>query len=75
MQRFVRSELCRQIVEDEPAVLLCVDQNETGMFYLQCELAKMQNGTSQTFCVADVGDRERMQVSSEDVNQAGRPRG
>ena len=57
----IGSELCRQIVEYEPGALLCVDQNETGMFYLQRELAKVQNGTSQIFCVADVGDRERMQ--------------
>src|SRR5207245_11053976 len=50
-----------QIVYCEPDDLLCVYQNETAMFYLQRELAKVQNGTLQIFCVADVGDRERMQ--------------
>ncbi len=35
----IGSELCRQILEYEPRVLVCVDQNETGMFYLDRELS------------------------------------
>ena len=56
----IGSELCRQILDYAPAKLLCVDQNETGMFYLQQELRK-QDGESELVCrVADVGDTERM---------------
>ena len=56
----IGSELCRQILQYNPAELLCIDQSETGTFYLQIELAKCQNGSQQIFCVANVGDTERM---------------
>lgn len=56
----IGSELCRQVLDYGPAKLLCVDQNETGMFYLQQELRK-RAGESELVCyVADVGDAERM---------------
>jgi FlaA1/EpsC-like NDP-sugar epimerase len=57
----IGSELCRQILEYEPASLLCVDQSETGTFYLERELSLRKNGSEQIFVVADVGDSERMQ--------------
>ena len=56
----IGSELCRQILEYGPAGLLCVDQSETGMFYLERELAPRRNGCAQLFNVADVGDSERI---------------
>jgi FlaA1/EpsC-like NDP-sugar epimerase len=56
----IGSELCRQILEYEPAELLCVDQSETGTFYLERELASNESGCRQVFVVADVGDTERM---------------
>ena len=56
----IGSELCRQILQYGPHKLLCVDQNETGMFYLERELTSRRNGTALVPCVADVGDGERM---------------
>ena len=56
----IGSELCRQILEYAPAGLLCVDQNETGMFYLERELCSTRKSCSQAFVVADVGDSDRM---------------
>jgi len=56
----IGSELCRQILEYDPAALLCLDQSETGIFYLQQELSKLNAGSPTVFCVADVGDYERM---------------
>lgn len=56
----IGSELCRQVLEYEPAALLCVDQNETGIFYLERELSRQRNGSRQHFIVADVGDAEQM---------------
>ena len=38
----IGSELCRQIRTFQPKLLLCLDQNETGIFHLQHQLA--QNG-------------------------------
>jgi len=34
----IGSELCRQIRQYDPARLICLDQNETGLFYLEMEL-------------------------------------
>ncbi len=56
----IGSELCRQILDYNPARLLCLDQSETGIFYLQLLLSKRENGAQPVFCVADVRDCERM---------------
>jgi FlaA1/EpsC-like NDP-sugar epimerase len=52
----IGSELCRQIRTYKPKLLLCLDQNETGIFHLQHELGDEQ----KAFCVADFCNRERM---------------
>jgi FlaA1/EpsC-like NDP-sugar epimerase len=57
----IGAELCRQILQYGPAQLICVDQSETGVFYLQKELeGGNRNGTRITYCVGNVGHRERM---------------
>ena len=56
----IGSELCRQILEHQPSVLTCIDQDETATFYLQNELSP-RLGNSVLHChVADVGDRREM---------------
>lgn len=56
----IGSELCRQILNYSPARLVCLDQNETGLFHLQLYLGRHRNGTQVVFCVADVTDSERV---------------
>ncbi|MFZ0731078.1 MAG: nucleoside-diphosphate sugar epimerase/dehydratase [Candidatus Sulfotelmatobacter sp.] len=57
----IGSELCRQILEHRPSMLVCVDQDETGMFYLNRELSKHTGKSTVLQChVADVGDRREM---------------
>jgi len=56
----IGSELCRQILECGPRTLLCLDQNETGIFYLQMELAKRKHETQLIFCVTDLRDAARV---------------
>jgi len=56
----IGSELCRQILGYGPAALLCLDQSETGIFYLQQELSRLKGTGRAIFCVADVADHERM---------------
>ena len=56
----IGSELCRQILDLGPETLLCLDRNETGIFYLQMELAKRNEETRLIFCVTDLGDGVRM---------------
>lgn len=57
----IGSELCRQVLEYEPAKLLCVDQSETGTFYLERELLCYRNSCQKVFVVGDIGNPERMQ--------------
>jgi len=57
----IGSELCRQILEQRPRKLTCVDQDETAMFYLRGELLPIRQEAVLSFHVADVGDRREME--------------
>ena len=56
----IGSELCRQVLNYGPQRLICLDQSETGLFFLRLELQKLKNSTQAKFCVADICDRERV---------------
>jgi FlaA1/EpsC-like NDP-sugar epimerase len=56
----IGSELCRQIRTYGPKLLVCLDQNETGIFHLQHRLAQDGGGERKVFCVADFCHPERM---------------
>lgn len=56
----IGSELCRQILEYSPSYLVCLDQSETGLFYLQLDLEKHWNNAHVAFRVVDVTDGERI---------------
>jgi FlaA1/EpsC-like NDP-sugar epimerase len=56
----IGSELCRQIAIYKPKLLLCLDQNETGIFHLQHQLARADGDEGKVFCVADFCNPERM---------------
>jgi FlaA1/EpsC-like NDP-sugar epimerase len=66
----IGSELCRQIRSYKPKLLVCLDQNETGIFHLQRQLAQDGDGDGdgnsndnderKIFCVADFSNPERM---------------
>ena len=62
----IGSELCRQIRTYKPKLLVCLDQNETGIFHLQHQLAQgdgnnnNNNSERKVFCVADFTNPERM---------------
>ena len=60
----IGSELCRQIITYRPKLLLCLDQNETGIFHLQHQLAEERSNNTNcartVFCVADFANPERM---------------
>jgi FlaA1/EpsC-like NDP-sugar epimerase len=57
----IGSELCRQILEHDPLTLVCIDQSETGMFYLERELAPRCDQTTLRCHVADAGDRKALE--------------
>jgi FlaA1/EpsC-like NDP-sugar epimerase len=56
----IGSELCRQILEYDPAKLVCLDQSESGLFYLRLELLNRARPAEMAFCVADVTDRNNL---------------
>lgn len=56
----IGSELVNQILKYQPAVLLCVDQDETGLFDLQQRLGQLPTATRVEFCLADIMDSKRM---------------
>lgn len=57
----IGSELCQQIQGCKPKLLVCLDQNETGIFHLQHQLALASGGERKVFCVADFCNPERIQ--------------
>ncbi len=56
----IGSELCRQIINYNPARLVCLDQSETGLFFLRLDLDGHQNSAQLAFRVADITDDERI---------------
>lgn len=53
----IGSELCRQLIRFEPAKLICLDQSETGLFYLEKEL----ESSKAVYCVSDYANSAAMQ--------------
>ena len=56
----IGTELCRQIRTYEPKLLVCLDQNETGIFHLQHQLTDAGGDDRMVFCIADFCNPERM---------------
>jgi len=56
----IGQELCHQILECGPAKLICLDQAETPMFYLQLKLTQGRYGDRVVYTVADITDSNRV---------------
>jgi FlaA1/EpsC-like NDP-sugar epimerase len=54
----IGAELCRQILRYHPAVLVCVDHDENGLFYLQRSLAPL--GGRVQYELGDINDTLRV---------------
>ena len=57
----IGSELCRQIINFQPASLLMLDNNETGLNDLQIELFSQSNDTAYKILVGDILRERRME--------------
>jgi FlaA1/EpsC-like NDP-sugar epimerase len=53
----IGQELCHQILECAPAKLICLDQAETPMFFLQLKLTQSTYGNRVIYSVADITDQ------------------
>ena len=56
----IGSELCRQILDYGPSQLICLDQNETGLFFLRMQVIGHKCCAQLSFRVADVCDVDRV---------------
>ena len=58
----IGSELCRQILDYAPAKLICLDQAETALFYLQLKLDRLKYRDRIEYCVSDITDGTSMRT-------------
>ncbi len=56
----IGSELCRQILDYGPEHLICLDQSETGLFFLRLGLQVNAGKSRLTFSVSDITDGESL---------------
>ncbi|MBU1072034.1 SDR family NAD(P)-dependent oxidoreductase, partial [bacterium] len=58
----IGSELCRQIIDQGAARLLCLDRDENGLFRLEQELRSRCPGADMAFFLGDIKDEPRMEA-------------
>jgi FlaA1/EpsC-like NDP-sugar epimerase len=56
----IGSELCRQVLGYGPTTLICLDQAETPLFYLQQSFADHPSAPRVVYCLADIGNTDAM---------------
>ncbi len=66
----IGSELCRQLLRFDAGRLTCLDNNETGLFYLEQDLQRRFSNRAISYCIGDIRDRHRIRQ----VLQEERPR-
>ena len=66
----IGSELCSQLLCYRPSKLVCVDQDESALFFLEQKIGHAAVEVCAEYCVADVADRQRMKglISSAGVD-------
>jgi FlaA1/EpsC-like NDP-sugar epimerase len=56
----IGSEMCRQLLQFAPRRLVLVDRSETGQFFLERELRRLNSDVPIDVCLADLLDEPRM---------------
>jgi FlaA1/EpsC-like NDP-sugar epimerase len=57
----IGSELAYQILQYNPSVLVCLDQDESGLFELQQRLSRLDSNSKAEFCIADINNTNRIE--------------
>jgi FlaA1/EpsC-like NDP-sugar epimerase len=50
----IGSELAYQVLQYHPSVLVCIDQDESGLFKLQQRLSRLDSNSKVEFCIPDI---------------------
>ena len=58
----IGSELTYQLLQYRPSVLVCLDQDESGLFELQQRLSQLDSDARVEFCIADISDTNRIEA-------------
>ena len=58
----IGSELTYQLLQYRPSVLVCLDQDESGLFELQQRLSRLDSHARVEFCIADISDTNRVEA-------------
>jgi len=58
----IGSELTYQLLQYRPSVLVCLDQDESGLFELQQRLTRLESDSKVEFCIGDINDTNRMEA-------------
>jgi len=58
----IGSELTYQLLQYRPSVLVCLDQDESGLFELQQRLSTLNSNSKVEFCIADINDTNRVEA-------------
>lgn len=57
----IGSEICRQLIAQNPAKIVAVDRSETGQFFLERELRRLAPSAEIVVALADLTDHDRLQ--------------
>jgi FlaA1/EpsC-like NDP-sugar epimerase len=57
----IGSELVYQLLQYRPAVVVCVDHDESALFELERRLKTINHSSSLQFCVSDINNNDRME--------------
>ncbi len=57
----IGSEICRQVSKFSPQALLALDQEETGLFYIENELHQQFPNLLLHVCIADICDKSKIE--------------
>lgn len=59
----IGTELCKQLINLEPKFLICIDNRESAMFYLEQKLSKIQKtypNVNIHYVITDIKDRDKL---------------
>ena len=63
----IGSQLCEEILKFKPKQLICLDQDESAVFYLENDLKKIEPDILKSFIIADICDKLKIENIFENL--------